>query len=252
MKRALRHGLTVASLGGVAAMMPAMMPAAATTTSQVPFVIAVVLLLVFSLGVHEAAHGQAALWCGDPTARDLGRITLNPIPHIDPFLTVILPAMLAFTGAPIFGGAKPVPVRMDRLKGGMRDMALVALAGPASNILLALFFGVLWAYSRTVYSSEQLMPDILLTAVYFNVLLAVFNMIPIPPLDGSRVVTWLLPRDLRATYDGLERFGILIVFGLILFVPAFGDLLWSGIGPVIRIAQEFGIMVVEPFVGGIR
>jgi len=179
-------------------------------------------LLVISLGIHEAAHAWVALKCGDTTARDLGRITLNPIPHIDPFMTVILPVLMVVSGGFFFGGAKPVPVNYHNLRHPLRDMALVAVAGPFSNFLLAIFF----------YLAEKLMVQelhlwrqgtvgqlILASAVDFNLVLAAFNLLPIPPLDGSRVMTWLLPSGLREGYAALERFGILLVFGLILFVP---------------------------------
>ena len=188
-----------------------------------PIGIAVALaLLVISLGIHEAAHAWVALKCGDTTARDLGRITLNPIPHIDPFMTVILPVLMVVSGGPLFGGAKPVPVNFHNLRHPLRDMAFVALAGPISNFLLAAFF---FACEKLMVTELGLWRDgtvgqkILDHAVYFNLLLAAFNLLPIPPLDGSRVMTWLLPSGLREGYVALERFGILLVFGLILFVP---------------------------------
>lgn len=214
----------------------------------IPFVVAVVMLIVFSLGVHEAAHATVALWCGDTTARDLGRITLNPVPHIDPFMTIILPAMLAFSGAPVFGGAKPVPVRMDRLRHGMRDMAFVALAGPLSNVILAFFFGLVFALLMNfgVYSQDQLMPRILSVTVIANLVLAVFNMFPVPPLDGSRVLTWLLPRDLREPYNRMEAFGIFIIFGLIWLVPAFGELLMDGVRPLLGLVNDVSYAIANP------
>jgi Zn-dependent protease len=188
--------------------------------------IAVVIgLLVICLGIHEAAHALVALWCGDPTARDLGRITLDPRPHIDPFQTILLPLMLYLTTGFVFGGAKPVPVNMLRLRKPIRDMSLVAIAGPLSNFLLAILFafvlGVLVKFN--IYRSDQAMVEILKITVHLNLLLAAFNLMPIPPLDGSRVMTWLLPAGLRRPYMELERFGLLIIFGLILFVPAFFD-----------------------------
>ncbi|MCZ6598109.1 MAG: site-2 protease family protein [Planctomycetota bacterium] len=187
---------------------------------QLPPVAAVlvIVLLVVSLGIHEAAHGWVALKCGDTTARDLGRITLNPIPHIDPFFTIILPAMLLISNAGIvFGGAKPVPVNFYNLRRPYRDMALVALAGPAANFLLAiLFYFVFRAVLKLeLYTQDQLLPVIMSHAVYFNLLLAAFNLLPIPPLDGARVMTWLLPSNLREPYIRLERFGLLLVFGLL-------------------------------------
>ena len=187
-------------------------------------------LLIFSLGVHEAAHGQVALWCGDPTARDLGRITLDPRPHIDPFNTIILPIIFYMSTGYLFGGAKPVPVNMRRLRHPLRDMSLVALAGPASNFILAVLFSVAYiiVLEHRIYTPDQMMVEILRTAILFNILLAAFNLMPIPPLDGSRVMTWLLPEAVRRPYVELERYGMIIVIGVVFFVPDFQRLLsWA-------------------------
>ena len=205
-------------------------------------------LLVICLGVHEAAHGWVALKCGDTTARDLGRITLNPIPHIDPVMTILLPAMLYIGsgGRMMFGGAKPVPVSFHRLRHPWRDMSLVALAGPGSNLLLAvLFLAALKFFVRTGYYNGaapdvydrfgDFLPRVLATTVSFNTVLAVFNMVPIPPLDGSRVMAWLLPDGLRQTYVGLERFGMVFIFALLYLVPAFNQYLSSAVNSVFRV-----------------
>src|ERR1700761_2015039 len=157
-----------------------------------------VLPVVFAITFHEAAHGFVAHRLGDDTAWKLGRVSFNPIRHIDPFGTLILPAMLLFTGSPfLFGYAKPVPVNFRALRDPRIGMVLVALAGPATNILLALIAAVIFHlvplvpedYARWVTAT-------LWNAVQFNVLLAVFNMMPIPPLDGGRVAVGLLPRPL--------------------------------------------------------
>jgi Zn-dependent protease len=173
--------------------------------------------LILSLAIHEVAHAVVALWCGDTTARDLGRITLNPVPHIDPFMTIVLPALLLFMsgGRFAFGGAKPVPVNPANLRHPLRDMALVAIAGPLSNIVLALvFMFALHAAARFGgYEPGMLMYDVLLQTVVLNVVLAVFNMLPIPPLDGSRVMAYLLPAGIRDSYVRLESLGMLLVFG---------------------------------------
>jgi len=182
----------------------------------------VIALLVISLGIHEAAHGWVALKCGDTTARDLGRITLNPLPHIDLFMTIVLPAICIMAGVPIFGGAKPVPVNYFNLRRPMRDMALVAIAGPFSNFLLGVFFCLCWkllVQDFGIWEAQALGPQVLLNAFYFNLVLAAFNLLPIPPLDGSRVMTWLLPSGLREAYVSLERFGLLLVVGLLFLVP---------------------------------
>ena len=196
----------------------------------------VIAFLVITLGLHEAAHGWVALQCGDPTARDLGRISLNPLVHIDPFMTVLLPAILFYFAGFIFGGAKPVPVAYHRLRNPLRDMMLVALAGPLTNFLAAIFF--LAAYKAAVeigpYGPEQVLPRVLFASMYVNVLLAVFNLIPVPPLDGSRVMRWLLPQSLREPYDVLERFGILIVVLLFYAVPGFSVFLGSGLNAAYR------------------
>jgi len=200
----------------------------------------VVAFLVISLGIHEAAHGWVALKCGDPTARDLGRITLNPIPHIDPIMTILVPVMLALAHAPIFGGAKPVPVSYHRLRHPLRDMMFVALAGPASNFILAIVFalGLKASVSFGGYDPAQLMPQVLGASVQFNVLLAVFNLFPIPPLDGSRVMAWLLPDSIRPSYMALERFGLILVLVVVFMVPGFKVLLFRGMETMLGVIDQ--------------
>lgn len=198
----------------------------------------VVVLLVISLGVHEAAHAWMAWRRGDSTAKDLGRMTLNPIPHIDPMLTLVMPAMLLLisNGTMWFGGAKPVPVDFTRLRRPYRDMALVALAGPLSNLLIALFLGLLFklAFASGYYTLDQRLDELLRAAIFFNVLLFVFNLLPIPPLDGSRVMTWLLPRSMRAGYLAVEPYGILIVMVLFFTSDTARDVLHYGFQETMR------------------
>jgi Zn-dependent protease len=209
----------------------------------------IILLLVISLGIHEAAHGWVALKCGDPTARDLGRITLNPIPHIDLVWTILIPALVYFRTGFVFGGAKPVPVSFHRLRHPWRDMSLVALAGPLSNVALAVLALIAWRFFVTTgyYNDaaespsgrmDDLLPRILGRAAEFNVLLAVFNMVPVPPLDGSRVMAWLLPEGLREPYNAIGRFGLVIVFGLVFLVPQFSYLLSRSIESVLRLLEK--------------
>jgi len=185
-------------------------------------------LLILSLTFHEAAHAFAAWKLGDPTAKRLGRLTLNPLPHIDPVMTILVPLILAYTTGFIFGGARPVPVDPRNFENPHRSNALVALAGPLSNVLLAILGLIaLRVLDHTGAFEGKLLPSILTYFVMFNVILAVFNAVPIPPLDGSRVVTWLLPPPLRASYNALEGIGIFLIFGLLVFVPGARQLLWT-------------------------
>lgn len=193
----------------------------------------VVVFVVISLALHEAAHAWVAWKCGDPTAKDLGRITLNPLPSIDLFMTIILPGMLMLMGMPAFGGAKPVPVSYHRLRHPLRDMMLVALAGPATNFLLAIVFllGLKVAYYMGAYRQGDLLFEVLQFSLYANLALTTFNLIPVPPLDGSRVLAWLLPPGLREPYEQLERYGLFLVFALVALlrmVPGLNGLILSG------------------------
>lgn len=197
----------------------------------------VIAFLILSLSLHEVAHGWVALRCGDPTARDLGRLSLNPIVHVDVVWTLIVPALTYFSGGFLFGGAKPVPVDFRRLRHPLRDMALVAVAGPLTNLLLATLFLVAWkaAVWTGPYQDIDLLPRVLEGALWFNAILFVFNLIPIPPLDGSRILTWLLPPGIRESYASFERFGMIVIIALLFFVPPFQRLFMGGFHSTLRV-----------------
>lgn len=153
-------------------------------------------------------------------------MTIDPIPHIDPIMTIVVPAVMYMTTGMMFGGAKPVPVAYHRLRHPLRDMTIVALAGPASNILLAILFMVIAKVLIFTFGfgDDEIATQVMLATVQWNVLLAAFNLIPIPPLDGSRVMTWLLPASLRDGYNSLERYGMFIILGLLYLGPLRGIL----------------------------
>ncbi len=166
------------------------------------------IILIFSAIVHEVAHGLMAEKLGDDTAREQGRITLNPIPHIDPFGSLLLPLLLLMAGSPIvFGAARPVPVDFESLRPKKLGMALVALAGPLSNFLLAILFVVPIKLNLV----NAISGPILLKAILINLVLGVFNLIPIPPLDGSKILASFLPDSAMAKILELERWGFILV-----------------------------------------
>jgi len=174
-------------------------------------------ILIFSIVFHEVAHGRIALWRGDTTARDLGRLTMNPIPHIDPIGSILVPLFLFFTGSPfLFGWAKPVPVNPWRFRDTKKDMAIVSFSGPASNLLLAILASVLFRILlNSTGESGHLLVQLLFFTVYINLVLAFFNLIPIPPLDGSKILMAVLPDQMLESYLKIERFGFIILMLLI-------------------------------------
>lgn len=198
---------------------------------------------VFAITVHEAAHGFAARHFGDRTAEVLGRLTLNPLKHIDPIGTVLVPlgllVMSKTTGAPLvlFGWAKPVPVGFRNLRNPQRDMALVAAAGPASNLAMALGWTAIFAAAKAaggVLPSADLLAYMAYFGMFFNVILAVFNMMPIPPLDGGRVVSGLLPPKAAMSFDRIEPFGMMIIIALLV-----SGFLWQIVGPIVSAVIGF-------------
>lgn len=212
-------------------------------------------MLVLAMSWHEASHAWVADKLGDPTARKLGRITLNPIRHLDPFMSVILPVLLYNLTGFAFGGAKPVPINPAYFRHKSRDFMLVALAGPASNLVMALVLSVAYVLcawfgvfdgggvitnpygGSDVSSVPSLLHDLgrashleslytvtqhwLVWGILINVLLAIFNMFPLPPLDGSRVIGWILPKGLKQGWYSLDRYGLIMVFGFFLLMDGF-------------------------------
>lgn len=167
-------------------------------------------ILIPSIMFHEVAHGFVALRLGDSTARDAGRLTLNPIKHVDPFGSLILPAMLALANGPLFGWAKPVPINPSRMRNPVADMAITALAGPGSNVLLALILARL-----VVTRISGVAQELVLWVILINLFLAVFNLLPIPPLDGSRLLPLVLSERGRELYWKFQQFGFLVLFALL-------------------------------------
>jgi Zn-dependent protease len=205
--------------------------------------------LLIAITFHEAAHGYVARHFGDDTAAKLGRVTLNPIKHIDPFGTIVLPAMLLLSHAPfLFGYAKPVPVNFAGLRNPRLDMVWVAAAGPATNILLATLAAL--AFHLIGYapaSAAQWIADNLRNALIINIVLAVFNMLPLPPLDGGRIAVGLLPDFLALPLARLERFGMLILIGILILLPILGRQIGVDldfISEILRVATSFILRLI--------
>ncbi|PCI49003.1 MAG: site-2 protease family protein [Alphaproteobacteria bacterium] len=210
-----------------------------------------VIPLLLAITLHEAAHAWAAYKLGDNTAKLLGRVSFNPFVHIDPFGTVLLPLMLLLSGAPfLFGYAKPVPVNFMRLRNPRRDMVFVALAGPLANITLVICAALL-------LHIVGFLPDVagnwlvgnIIFAIKINAILAAFNMLPIPPLDGGRVAVGLLPDIIARPLSRIEPYGMFIVIGLFL-LPMLGqrigvdlNILWAIIGPAIDLVEQLAVLI---------
>lgn len=205
--------------------------------------IAVVLgVVLVSMTLHEAMHGYVAYWLGDDTAKAQGRLTLNPVAHIDPFLTLLLPVMLAVLGLPVFGGAKPVPFNPNRVKYGEFGAALVGVAGPLTNLLIA--FGAFGVY---IFAGQPSMTSlqglILITTVSVNLGFFVFNILPIPPLDGSRVLYAVAPDWARRGMIWMEQYGVVLVFILVMVSGSLiGVYMRASINTIVSIFEKiFGV-----------
>jgi Zn-dependent protease len=205
------------------------------------FYIAVVIAAILvSMTLHEAMHGFVAYFLGDDTAKLEGRLTFNPIKHIDPFMTLLLPVMLALIGAPIFGGAKPVPFNPARIRYDEWGSALVAIAGPLTNFVIAFVVFGIYALAGAPHTGPFAL--IMTTAVMVNLGFFVFNMIPIPPLDGSRVLYALAPEFVRRGMEAIERAGIIVIFAIVLLAS-------SVIGAAMMVTINFFIGIFSQIFG---
>ncbi|VAW00303.1 FIG004556: membrane metalloprotease [hydrothermal vent metagenome] len=210
----------------------------------------IVLPLLLAITLHEAAHAWVAYKLGDNTAKMLGRVSFNPFVHIDLFGTIILPAILLMSGGFLFGYAKPVPVNYRNLNNPRRDMVFVALAGPAANILLVICAALLLHLVGFLPNRAGLwLVENIKYAIFINSLLAVFNMLPIPPLDGGRVAVGLLPDFIARPLSRLEPYGMLIIIGLFL-LPVLGqqigvnlNILWALLMPAIDFVQQLAVLI---------
>jgi Zn-dependent protease len=190
--------------------------------------------ILFAITVHEAAHGYAAKYFGDLTAEKLGRITLNPLKHIDPFGTIILPALTVMLGGILFGWAKPVPVNFANLKNPKKDMFWVAAAGPASNFVMAIFWALMLNYANYAPNTAvNFLAEMSLAGISINLVLMVLNLLPMPPLDGGRIAVSLLPTPMAIQLARLEQYGFII-----LIVLMFTGILGKIISPIIHMFER--------------
>jgi Zn-dependent protease len=184
------------------------------TNVSLPSLIISIPVFIFAIIIHEVAHGWVAYRLGDPTAKHLGRLTLNPIPHIDPIGTVVLPMLMIIMNSPVvFGWAKPVPINFLGLRNPKKDIIYVGLAGPLANIIFAFMLAALFRLFPVAHGS--ILAEVVFISILVNLFLAAFNLIPIPPLDGSRILFGLLPARLAVRYMTIEKYGFIILFILI-------------------------------------
>ena len=204
-------------------------------------IIILIIIILCSMVLHELAHGLVAYWLGDDTAKLEGRLTLNPLAHIEPLTSVVLPLTLYLMNAPIIGGAKPVPINTRNLKGGAWGMALVGVAGPLTNVIIALVAFLIGHFTGLLYG-QGIGYFVVSQTVLTNLGFAVFNMLPIPPLDGSRVIYAIAPDGIRNLMERMEQgVGIALVFGLVMLL---GTALSQFTGAVINQILQFFYFLV--------
>nr|WP_315400428.1 site-2 protease family protein [uncultured Duganella sp.] len=204
--------------------------------------------VLFAISLHEAAHGYVARYFGDPTAAELGRLSINPVRHIDPFGTILLPLILSLLHLPALGYAKPVPVDYSRLRNPRKQMAFVAAAGPGANFAMGLAWTVLGVVLTMVFHMDRsdFFVKMVEAGILVNSAMMVFNLIPLPPLDGGRIVTGLLPLALARKYARIERYGVYVFIGLIVLMQ-FGFLTGFLIGGIRLVGSVFGLLVSPLF-----
>lgn len=221
-------------------------------TETLQYALIAIPCIVIAIVLHEVAHGWAALALGDPTAKEQRRLTLNPIRHVDPVGTVVVPGFLALAGAPVFGWAKPVPVDQHRLDNPRFGMMAVAAAGPATNFLLALLGAATLGIASVASEPSAVLMQGLYTFILINLFIGIFNLLPIPPFDGSHIVEGALPRRWARAYEKLRPYGMLLFFGLIAIAWAFPsfDLIQRLIGPPVQWALGHYLAVAALLAGG--
>lgn len=201
------------------------------------YIIIVLAIILASVILHELAHGVVAYFLGDHTARDAGRLTLNPLKHIDPIMSILVPVVLYLLRAPVFGGAKPVPINSRNLKWREWGLALVAIAGPLTNFLIAFITFLIAYFSGGLYiSSGELVHFVFTEIIFINLGFMLFNLIPIPPLDGSRILYAIAPDFIRNFMAQMEQYGFIIVYFLIfLFGDVFSSLMVNCMNGIIEL-----------------
>jgi len=204
--------------------------------TNILYIVIILFITVFSVILHELAHGGVAYLLGDKTAKYAGRLSLNPLKHIDPYMSILVPVVLYILNAPVFGGAKPVPVNYHNLKWREWGMALVAISGPLTNFLIAFIAFLIGHFSGFFYGTGGEIPAFIFSELVFvNLGFMLFNLIPIPPLDGSRVLYAIAPDFIRNFLSNIERYGVIVVYVLILlFGEVFSGLMINGTNGILQ------------------